>query len=56
MKGGPKYGLLVNSEDICKKTQKAGVSFTAANGKVLNLSTKIANSCKGKGKKKRGKR
>jgi hypothetical protein len=46
MKGGKKYGLLENSEDICKRTQKASVSFTAQNGRTLNLSPKIANSCK----------
>ncbi|HEY2478334.1 MAG TPA: hypothetical protein VGI17_06350 [Solirubrobacterales bacterium] len=54
MKGGRKYGLLENSENICKKKQLAGVSFTAQNGKRLQLSTTIANSC-GKGKKKSGK-
>jgi hypothetical protein len=51
MKGGPKYGLLENSEDLCKKKQVAGVSFEAQNGKELTLPTRIANSCKGgKGK------
>ncbi len=57
MKGGKK-GLLVNSEDICAKKQKAGVLFTAANGKTLSLSPTIANSCKGgsKGKKGKGKK
>jgi hypothetical protein len=49
MKGGKKYGLLENSENICKKPQKAGAAFRAQNGKVLQLSPKIANSC-GKGK------
>jgi hypothetical protein len=51
MKGGKKYGLLENSENVCKKKQVAGVSFDAQNGKSLNLSTEIANSC-GKGSKK----
>jgi len=50
MKGGKKYGLLVNSEDVCKKKQVAGASFKAQNGKVLQTSTKISNSCKGGGK------
>jgi hypothetical protein len=58
MKGGKKYGLLINSENICKKKQVAEVAFTAQNGKVLNLSPKIGNSCKKaankKGKKKGG--
>jgi hypothetical protein len=55
LKGGKKYGLLENSEDVCKKTQKAGVSFRAQNGKVLDLSTRIANSCKKAKSKKKGK-
>jgi hypothetical protein len=63
MKGGPKYGLLQNSENICNQTQRAAASFTAANGKVVNLQPKIANGCKAKKKhkghghkKKRGRR
>lgn len=47
MKGGKKYGLLENSENICRKTQKAGVAFTAQNGRVKSLTVKILNSCKG---------
>jgi hypothetical protein len=66
LKGGKKYGLLENSENICKKKQKAGVLFGAQNGKTLSFSTPIANSCKSKqgrhhksrhkGKRKRKKR
>jgi hypothetical protein len=56
MKGGPKYGLLINSENVCAKVQKAQASFTATNGKTLELSPKIANGCKDKAKKKHGKR
>ncbi|HEY2053235.1 MAG TPA: hypothetical protein VGH14_04795 [Solirubrobacterales bacterium] len=53
LKGGTKYGLLENSEDLCKKTQKAGAAFRAQNGRVEKLSVKIANSCKkGRGQKK----
>lgn len=51
MKGGKKYGLLENSENICRKAQKAGVSFGAQNGKEFQESLPIAVSCKG-GKKK----
>jgi hypothetical protein len=54
LKGGKKYGLLINSENICQKKQVANASFTAQNGKTLNLSPVISNSCKkksGKGKK-----
>jgi hypothetical protein len=49
MQGGKK-GLLVNSEDICRKPQKATVKLTAQNGKTYDTSPVIANSC-GKGKK-----
>ena len=50
MQGGNK-GLLVNSENICKKPQKATVHLTAQNGKVSDTTPLIANSCGGKGKK-----
>jgi uncharacterized repeat protein (TIGR01451 family) len=53
MKGGKK-GLLVNSEDICRKPQRATVSFTGQNGKASDATPLIANSCGGKAKKKRG--
>jgi hypothetical protein len=46
LKGGAKYGLLENSENICRKPQKAGVVFKAQNGRVENLRTEIRNSCK----------
>ncbi len=60
LKGGPKYSLLENSEDLCTKPQKALVNFTAQNGMVANYKSTIANECKkrkhkkhhkGKGKK-----
>jgi hypothetical protein len=50
MKGGPKYSLLENSENLCAKPQKAIVNFTAQNGMVENLKPTITNSC---GKKKK---
>jgi hypothetical protein len=60
MKGGPKYSLLENSEDLCSRPQKAIASFTAQNGATLKLTPKIAISCKGKkgskGKKHKGKK
>lgn len=52
MKGGKRYGLLENSENICKKQQKAGAAFTAQNGRIRTYSVKIANSCKHKHSKK----
>ncbi len=49
MKGGKKYGLLENSENLCSRAQKAGVLFGGQNGKTLKGTIPIANSC---GKKK----
>jgi hypothetical protein len=55
LKGGKKYGLLVNSENICKKRQKASASFTAQSGLVARSSVTIANNCqRAKGKEKGG--
>lgn len=51
MKGGPKYGLLENSENICRKTQKAAVRFRAQNGKVEQFQQRIGNDCKAKRRK-----
>jgi hypothetical protein len=55
MKGGPKYSLLVNSENLCAKPQKAIARFTAQNGKVLETKSVIEDSCKqgSKGAKKK---
>jgi hypothetical protein len=50
MKGGKKYGLLINSENICKKPQRAIARFTAQNGRTLNWKPKIANQCGKKAK------
>jgi hypothetical protein len=50
MKGGKKYGLLINSENLCKKPQRGNVRFTAQNGLVDQFKPLIANDC-GKGKK-----
>jgi len=50
MQGGSK-GLLVNSENICKKPQRANVRLTAQNGKVSQTTPLIANSCGAKHKK-----
>jgi hypothetical protein len=50
MKGGKKYGLLENSENICRKTQRASARIVAQNGLVAQLHPKIVNSCRAKGK------
>lgn len=55
LKGGKKYGLLENSENICRKPQRASVLFNAQNGKALHSQPTIANSC-GKGAKKKKKK
>lgn len=47
LKGGKKYGLLENSENLCKSPQEANARFVAQNGLVAQLHPKIANSCKG---------
>jgi hypothetical protein len=49
MKGGKRYGLLENSENICRKKQQASAAFKAQNGETLHLQPTISNSC---GKKK----
>lgn len=49
LKGGKKYGLLANSENLCKKTQRASALFSAQNGKQVRMAPLIANDC---GKKK----
>jgi hypothetical protein len=53
MKGGKKYGLLENSEDLCKASaanRRAIARFTGQNGKVHQFKPLVRNQC-GKGKK-----
>jgi hypothetical protein len=50
MKGGKK-GLLVNSRNICTRTEHATVRMVGQNGKRADQSPKLANGCK-KSKKK----
>ncbi len=54
MQGGKK-GLLENSKDLCNSVNKADVKFTAQNGKTANYKTPLTNSCKKRGKGKKGK-
>jgi hypothetical protein len=51
MQGGKK-GLLVNSENLCRKTHRANARFVAQNGRQVTLRPVIGNDCK----KKRGRR
>lgn len=48
MKGGKRFGLLENSEDICRKPQRASARFVAQNGRLAQMRPIIANSCKAK--------
>jgi hypothetical protein len=50
LKRGPKYSLLVNSENLCRRPQKAIARLIAQAGEVLQATPLIANGCK-KGKK-----
>jgi hypothetical protein len=52
MKGGKKYGLLENSENLCAKTLRASARFVAQNGLVDHLTPQIAASCSKKKKSK----
>jgi hypothetical protein len=51
MKGGKKYGLLTNSENVCRKPQLAKARFVAQNGKIAQLQPRIENGCGAKGRK-----
>ena len=50
MQGGKK-GLLVNSTDICRKTNRATVKMEGQNGKLSNSSPPLAAQCKSARKK-----
>jgi hypothetical protein len=52
MKGGKKYGLLINSEGLCGNQQRANSLFRAQNGLVQQAKPLIANQCGKKSKKK----
>jgi hypothetical protein len=51
MQGGKK-GLLVNSENLCRKTHRASARFVAHNGRRVTLRPVVENDCK---KARRGK-
>jgi hypothetical protein len=55
LKGGKKYGLLINSKNLCTESKKANVAFSGQNGRVENSSITVDNSCK-KAKKQKGKK
>jgi hypothetical protein len=43
--GGPKKGLLENSENVCRKLQRASMSFVAQNARRLTSRVPILNDC-----------
>jgi hypothetical protein len=45
MRGGKKYGLLENSENLCKKPQLVKARFTAQSEQVAQSEPKISNDC-----------
>jgi hypothetical protein len=45
LKGGKKFGLIENSENLCRKTPKASVGFSAQNAKRLHARPKIGVRC-----------
>jgi hypothetical protein len=51
MRGGKK-GLLENSRDLCKTTNKATAQFNGQNGKIRDFNPVVTNDC-GNGKAKR---
>ncbi|MBS1882066.1 MAG: hypothetical protein JSS97_03825 [Actinobacteria bacterium] len=46
MKGGGKYGLLENSENLCAKTQRANARLVAQNGLIDQFHPQIGVQCK----------
>ncbi len=52
MKGGKK-GLLENSTDICRSTNRAAVKFDAQNGKASDLEPALKAKCGAKGGKRK---
>jgi hypothetical protein len=51
MRGGRKYGLLENSQDICAGSQKLSARFDAHNGRAEVLHPKISKPCGGRGRR-----
>ncbi len=51
MQGGPKKGLIENSANICKASNKATVLMDGQNGKVHDFEPVLKTSCGGKGRK-----
>jgi hypothetical protein len=55
MKGGKKYGLLINSENLCKGSQQLKAAFTGQNGATDEFEQKIVAGCGGKKSKSKAK-
>jgi uncharacterized repeat protein (TIGR01451 family) len=54
LKGGNRYGLLENHENLCLKQQRAGAKFIGQNGKVDSFRPVIKASCRRHKKSSRG--
>jgi hypothetical protein len=55
LKGGKKYGLLENSEELCLKPRRAAARFTAQNGKLALLRPRLKMKCPKPGHRNGGK-
>ena len=55
MKGGKRYSLLENSENLCAKPQTANTRFLAQNGRASQQQSTLAVQCKSKKKSGRNK-
>jgi len=53
MQGGPKKGLIENSANICRASNKATVLMDGQNGKAHDFKPVLKTSCGGKGRKQR---
>lgn len=55
MKGGKRYGLIENSDNLCSAPQRADARLVSHSGRVSQLHPTIATSCGGKHRKGRAK-
>lgn len=53
LKGGKRYSLIENHENLCAKKQRASARFRAQNGRIAQLHPRIAVRCKAKKRHKR---
>jgi hypothetical protein len=51
---GGKKGLIKNRSNLCARANKAAALLGGQNGKTINVSPVVANSCKKTGKARKG--